>query len=141
NALTFSDGVLVNFQRVAAIFELIADLQGFGGQLSRFADRNESRVQPVGESWTEDKSPSLHAEHQVNLLADVVCRERVNQPREADLVLEERGDVVEEDAFFREVGHLTDQLLQPLAIYWLGRHLGRHLGLHFRVKLLEPEMN
>jgi hypothetical protein len=64
-------------------------------------------------------------------------RERVNQPREAEFVLEQRGDVVKQDAFFREVGHLPDQLFQSFAIYRLGRHLGRHL----KVKLLELEMN
>ena len=131
----------MDLERVAAIFQVIADLFRFGGQLSRLADRNKSRIQPIGERWSKDKSAGLHAEHEVNLFADIVFRERVDQPSEAELVLEQRGDVIEQDALFREVGYLADQLLQPVAVYWVGRHLGRHLGLHFKAKLLELEMN
>ena len=131
----------MDLERVAAIFQVIADFLRFGGQLSRFAYRNESRIKPVGKRRPEDKSASFHAKDEVNLFADIVFRERINQTSEAKFVLEQRGDVIEQDALFREVGYLADQLLQPVAVYWVGRHLGRHPGLHFKAKLLELEMN
>ncbi len=75
NALAFFDGIFVDFQRVAAIFEFIPDLYRFGRQLSQLADRNESRIQPVGQRRSKDKSARLDAEHYIDLFlsTNIVC--------------------------------------------------------------------
>jgi len=49
-----------------------------------------------------------------------VLRQRVDELREAGLVLEQGGDVVEEDAGLGEVGHGADELLQGLTVDWFG---------------------
>ena len=120
----------MDFQGVAAIFKLVAYLNGFGGQLSRLANGNESRIQAVGERWTKDESASLHAEDEIYIFADVVFREGVDKAREAEFVFEKRRDVVEEDAFLWKVGDLADQLLQPVTINRVGRQFGRRRVRH-----------
>src|SRR5271165_412655 len=45
-------------------------------------------------------------------LVNVMRGERIDQAREAQLVLQQGGDVIEENARLGEVGHLADELLQ-----------------------------
>jgi hypothetical protein len=51
-------------------------------------------------------------------MADVVLGQRVDELREAGLVLQQRGDVVEEDAGLGKVWHGADELLQWLTVDW-----------------------
>jgi hypothetical protein len=48
DALAFLDGVLVDLKSVGAVFEVIADLGGGGGEFAGLADGNESGVEAVG---------------------------------------------------------------------------------------------
>ena len=43
--------------------------------------------------------------------------ERINQRSEAELVFEERRDVIEQNAGFREVRHFANQIFQVLAVH------------------------
>ena len=101
---------------VGAVLEVVADARGFGGQLLGLAHGDEAGVQAVGERGAEDEAAGLDAEDEVDVLADVVRGQRVDELREAGLVLQQRGDVVEEDAGLGEVGHGADEFLERLAI-------------------------
>ena len=120
----------MDFERVTAVFKLVADLDRFGGEFPGLAYRNETGVQPICQRWSEDKSTRLHSEDEVDFLADVVRGERVNQAREAEFVFKKRSDVVEEDARLRKIGNFANQLLQAFAIDWFGRHLLQIPGCH-----------
>ena len=101
-----------------AVLQVVADAGGWRGELLGLAHGDEAGVEAVGQRGAEDEAARLDAEDQVDLLADVVLRQRVDELREAGLVLQQRGDVVEEDAGLGEVGHGADELLQRLAVDW-----------------------
>ena len=86
HALAFLDGVLMNLQRVAAVFEIVTDACSFCRKLSGFAHGNEAGIQTIGESWTENKAAGFHAEDQVNILLQVVLGKRVDQCGESQPV-------------------------------------------------------
>jgi hypothetical protein len=70
--------------------------------------------------------PGLHAEDEVDALVDVVGREGVDELGEAGLVLEQGGDVVEEDAGLGEVRDGAHEGLEGLAVD--GELVGRHMS-------------
>src|SRR5271157_1028710 len=116
------DRVLVHFQRVVAVFQFVLPLQDVGRQLLRLAHRNEARVQAVRKRRPEDESARLNAQHQVDVLVDVVLRKRVDEAGKAELVFEQRGDVVEENARFRKARNFADELLEVVTVvlgHWL----------------------
>src|ERR1035438_939172 len=64
--LAGSDGVLVDFKNVGAIFELILDPCPLGRQFLLLPYRDEAIAQGVGDGRSDDESPSLDAEHHVD---------------------------------------------------------------------------
>src|SRR6185312_3576747 len=93
DALAGLDGVEMDFEGVGAVFEVVVDAGGGGGELSGLAHRNESGVEAVGQGGAEDEAARFDAEDEVDVLADVVLRESVDELGEAGLVLQERSDV------------------------------------------------
>src|SRR5262245_40395501 len=110
------DRVLVNLERVTAVFQIVGYAGSFCGELTRLAHGRESCIQAVGQCGTEYESAGLDAEHQVDFFFKVVFGERVDQRGEAELVFEQRGNVIEEDPRLGEIRNFADQLLQWLAI-------------------------
>src|SRR6185437_16595304 len=74
--------------------------------------RDESRAQGISQGRREDKAARLDAENYVDLRLAVVILEAIDDGAEAAGVLEERGDVVEQDPRFREVRDLANELFQ-----------------------------
>ena len=110
------DGVFVDFEGVGAVFEVVALRDDLGGELFGLADGDEAGVEAVGDGGGEDEAAGLGAEDDVDVLPDVVPGEGVNHPRETGAVLEQGGDVVEEDAGLGEVGDGADERLERLAV-------------------------
>src|SRR6185437_17160177 len=104
--LAFLDSVLVDLQAVRAVFEVVRNSETLGGQFFGLADRDESRAQGISQGRREDKAARLDAENYVDLRLAVVILEAIDDGAEAAGVLEERGDVVEQDPRFREVRDL-----------------------------------
>src|SRR5664280_1104539 len=121
DALARLDRILVDLQRIVAVLQFVLPLQDFSRQLLRLAHRNEARVQTVSQRRPKDEPPRLDAHNQVNMLVDVMLRERIDEAGKAELVFEQRGDVVEEDAGFGEVGNFANQILEVVAIVRLMR--------------------
>ena len=105
DSLAGLDGVLVDFQRVGTVLQVVSHAGDGRRELAGLADRDEAGVEPVGESGAKDEAASLDAEDEVDLLFDVVSSESVNEFGEAGLVFEQRGDVVEEDARLGKIGY------------------------------------
>src|ERR1019366_7709396 len=96
NALARLDRILVDLKHVVAVLPL----QDFSRQLLRLAHRHKTRVQAVRQRRSKDESPRLDAQNQINVLVDVMLGEGIDEAGEAQLVFEQRGDVVEKDAGF-----------------------------------------
>ena len=116
DALAGLDGVEVDFEGVGAVFQVVVDAGDGGGELFGLADGDEARVEAVGERRAEDETAGLNAEDEVDLAADVVGGEGVDELGEAGFVAEEGGDVVEEDAGPGKVGDGADEALEGLAV-------------------------
>jgi hypothetical protein len=116
DALAGTDGVLVDLEGVGAVLEIVLDGFSGGGELAGFADGDKAGVEAVGERGAEDKAAGFDAEDDVYVLADVVLREGVDELGEAGAVLEDGGDVVEEDAGAREVRDGADEGLERFAV-------------------------
>ena len=105
------DRVFVDFERVLSVLEVVGHAGDFGGKLLGLAHGNEAGVKAIGKRGSEDESAGFDAEDEVNLAADEAMRQFVDEHGEADLVLQQGGDVVEEDAGFRKVGYTANQFL------------------------------
>src|SRR6185437_13001478 len=116
HALAGLNGIEMDFERVRTVFEVIAHARGLRGQLLRLAHWNEAGVQAISQRRPEDKAARLNAEDQVDVLLNVVRGQRVDQLRKTGLVLQQRGDVVEQDARLGKVRHGADQLLQRFTV-------------------------
>ena len=83
HALAGLHGVFVNLQRVRAIFQLVRDAGGFGGQFFRLAHRDESGAEPIGERWSKNKPACFDPRDNVNRVVLVVLAQPVNQDAKA----------------------------------------------------------
>ena len=104
-------------KNIRAVFQFVFNSGSFGGQLARLPHWDKSCVQTIGEGRTEDKAASFHSKDQINFFGKVVFGERVNECGETQLVFKQGGDVVKQDALFREIRNFPDQLLQGLAVH------------------------
>jgi len=121
DALAGCDGVEVNLKGIGTVLKVISDAGHGSGELARLAHGHKAGVEAVGQGGSEDEAAGLDAKDQVNVVRDIVRRQGVNELGEASLVLEQGGDVVEQDAGLGEVGYGADQLFQGLHIDGVGR--------------------
>src|SRR5208282_2528009 len=73
------DGVFVDFEGVGAVFQSIGDGGGFGGELLGLSNGNETGVEAIGQSGSENEAARFDARNDVDGAADVVLAEPVNQ--------------------------------------------------------------
>src|SRR6185312_3023916 len=125
------DRVLMNLEGVRPVFEVIGYPRRRSRQLARLPYGHKPRVEPVRERWTKDEATRFDAEHQVDVLVDVVLRERINERRESLRILEQGRDVVEEDTRLGKIGNGANERLQRLAV---GGHRCNHLPGSFNTK-------
>src|SRR5206468_242276 len=108
HALARLDGVLMDGQDVAAVFELVLLLDRRRGQLPALPDRHEPGAQLMGQRAAEDEPPGFHANDHVHTGRAVLARQMVDDSGPGRPVLEQRGDVAKEDALGREVLDIAD---------------------------------
>src|SRR5437667_8161662 len=116
NAHARLDGVLVHLQRVHAVLQLVRDALDGRGQLVRLANGYEAGMKVIGQSGGKDETASLDAEDEVGPEWTNPLRKVVDDFAETSLVLEQRCDVIKENALFRKIGDLADQFLQLVHI-------------------------
>ena len=57
----------MDFQRVAAVFQLVTGAVGFPRQLARLADWNEADVEQPGNRCSEDEDTSFYSNNKINI--------------------------------------------------------------------------
>ena len=93
------------------------------GKLAGLAGGHKAGTQPVGDGRADEKAASLGSNHLGDALAKEVLGHCVHAGREALLVCDERGDVLEDDARLRVVRDVHDEVLVREGPFDLLRHV------------------
>ena len=114
----------MDFEGIGAIFQVVRHARHRSRQLARLAHRYKSRVQPVSQRRPKDETTRLDAQHQVDLVREVMRRQRIDQLRKPGLVFQQCGDVVEQDPRLGKIRHGSHQLLQVFHVdgFFFFRH-------------------
>jgi hypothetical protein len=102
----------VDLERVRPVLQGVLDRKDLGGELAKLAHGHESGLELVGHRGAEDEAARFHAHDDVDLLVGERRRHEVDGLLVGHWFLEQRRDVVEQDARLREVGDLADELPQ-----------------------------
>src|SRR5947209_970038 len=108
HALPRLDRVLVDGERVAPVLELVLDFDGLARQLAELPHGDQARAELVGERTTEDEPARLDGDDDVHALFLVSACEHIDHVAERRAVLQEGGDVLEEDPFGRKILDVAD---------------------------------
>src|SRR5438132_536226 len=76
---------------------------GRDGELPQLADRDEARAELVGEGAAEDEAARLDTDDDLRARLDAIGGELVHDAFEGLRILQEGGDVLEEDPLRREI--------------------------------------
>src|SRR5437764_1070847 len=102
------DRVLVHLQCRGAVFEVVFDAHDVRRKLAELADGDEPDPELVGDRSGEDEPARFHPDDGVDgALADL-REQSVDRRVERGAVLEEGGDVLEEDPRLWKIGNATD---------------------------------
>ncbi len=93
----------------------------FRRQLLRLAHRHEAGAQSIRQSGSEDEAARFDADYRIDFRVLVVGLETVDDSAQPGRILQQRGDVVEENARLGEIGNFANKGFQ---------------GFHERVVLL-----
>jgi len=105
-------GVGVDFERIAAVFELVGDGHCFSGQLFGFADGDESGIEAVGQSRRENEAARFDSGDDIDFVTLVVLAEAVDERVKAARILQQGGEVVKKNAGFGVIGNFADQFFK-----------------------------
>ena len=112
DALAVGDRILLNLDRVAAVFEVIGEAHGRARQFSLLADHRKAAAELVGDGCGDEKAARFDPDQQVG----PVRPQRLGQARHRHppcLRVREQGrDVVKEDPGFWKIGYRSDVLLE-----------------------------
>src|SRR3954469_8847755 len=100
--------VLVHLERVRSVLEIVGRAHARRRQLAGFAHRREAGANPIGDGGAENEAPALYPDHEIDALILERDRETVDRGAQAGGVLEQRRDVVEEDARFGKIGDVAN---------------------------------
>jgi len=128
HALAGVDGVEMNLDAVAAVFEVVGRAGGFGGELAGLADGDEAGGEGLRDGGAEDEAAGLGADDEVYMLAAVGVGHELDGEGEGARVAKERREVLEADAGLREVFDLADEGTQLLGTVGERRSLGATSG-------------
>src|SRR6266704_1096439 len=120
HALARRDRVRVDLEGGGPVLEAVLLRLHGGGQFAGLADGHEAGSEVVGDRRGQDEPPGLDAEHAVDVAASEVDDRLIDHRREGDLVRQQRGDVLEDDALLREIRDVTDQGAEAVGIDWHG---------------------
>src|SRR5262250_1177816 len=118
HTLAALDPVLVHCERVASVLELVLHLDRLARKLARLAHRHETRLQLMRERAAQDEAARFDPDDHVDALGLVAPGERVDDELERGAVLEKGRDVLEENAFRREVLDVADLPLELGDVHW-----------------------
>ena len=110
--LTLEDRVGMDLERVDPVFELVLFLDSLEGQLARLAKGNESCPDPVCDRCREGEATSLDSGDLGDPLIPKRLSHRIDQCAKSLRISQDRGDVLEYNALFREVRYVPDQFFE-----------------------------
>src|SRR5712692_9468387 len=102
----------MDFEGVRAVFEGVRDAGGFGGELLRLSNGDETRIEAIRKSGSKNEAARFDTRYDVNGVALIVVAEAINQRVKTLLVFQQGGQVVKENSRLRVIRHFADQLLQ-----------------------------
>src|SRR2546427_2281084 len=106
--LARADAILVDGEHVPAVLELVLLLDHRRGELALLAHGHEARAKLVREHPAEDEAARLDADHDIDGALRILRGKMFDDRRPRRRVLEQRGDVLEEDAFGGEILDVAD---------------------------------
>src|SRR5919109_632055 len=109
-------GIVMHFERVGAVFELVALLVSLRRQLPRLADRNEAGTQAMRDRGAEDEAAALDSDDGVDAVVFEPRRHHLDRRLESFTMPQQRGDVIEENARLRKIRNVSDVLFQIHAL-------------------------
>src|SRR5262245_39859809 len=110
--MALADRVPVNFESVPAIFQVVAVAFYLRGQFLRLAYGHEARAKVVSQDRGENETARLDAYYAINISSIEMFDRPVDDGAQSFCVFEHSGDVVEEYAWFWEIGDFADQFFK-----------------------------
>src|SRR5262244_3586794 len=117
HALAAADGVLVDGEHVTAVFELVLLLDHRARELALLPHGHETRAELLRQRAAEDEAARLHADHDVDLGRAIALGQMIDHRAPRHPILEQRGDVLEEDPFGREVFDIADLCYEGVDVH------------------------
>ncbi len=112
NFLAGLHGVLMDFESVGAVLELVRDARRFRRQLFRFSHGDKTRAEPVRQRGSKNESARFHTDHQVHGLAGVVAAKLIHERAKTGGILQQRGQIVEKNSRLRVIRNFSNQFFQ-----------------------------
>src|SRR5262245_56184311 len=108
NALSRLDRILVHFQAVTAVFQLVGGAHRRRRQFAELAHRHEAGTDAIGNRRAQNEAAAFDSDDDFDLPSAIRYRQAVDRHPKPFGVPEQRGDVVEQNAGFRKVRHVTN---------------------------------
>src|SRR5581483_6546737 len=122
HALAAAHGVGVHLEGIAAVLEVVGRAHRGRRQLARLAHGRKPGADAIRNGGAEDEAAALDADNELDALIAERQHQRVDRKAKSLAILEERRDVVEEDAGFRKIGNVANLRFQLV-------HVSIHLTL------------
>src|SRR5215470_10892175 len=117
HALALADGVLVDGEHVAPVLELVLLLDHRARELALLPHGHEARAQLLRQRAAEDEAARLHADHDIDLGRAIALGQMIDHRAPRHPILEQRGDVLEEDPFGREILDIADLCYEGVDVH------------------------
>ena len=119
DACARGNGILVDLDRIDAVFEAVVLANGPPRQLALLADRDEAAPEFMGDGAAQDETAGLDAHDEIDPRGQERQHQPVDRGAQAHRIGDQRGDVAELDARLRVIGNRADQRTQ---VDTLGSH-------------------
>ena len=112
NALSLEHRVGVDLEGIDAVFELVFLPYRLKREFSRLAQRNEPRLDSIGDGCGKCEPPGFDPGHLGDPIVRIGRRHPGDQLVEGPRIGEDGGYVFEDDPFLGEVGYVSDQCFE-----------------------------
>ena len=99
----------MQLERVGAVLEVVLRADHLARQLAQFAHRHEASIELVRDRRREDEPARLHPDDHPRHMRSHQVRELINRLLEGSRILQERGDVLEQNPLFGEIRYVAYQ--------------------------------
>jgi hypothetical protein len=111
NTVIRRESVLVDLELIRAVLECVGLRIDLARKLAGLSCRDKASIEPVGDRGAHEEAAGLSADDLRDALVDEVIGDIVDGCSHALGIGEQRGDVLEDDAWFRIVRNADNQAL------------------------------